>query len=379
MRILFVDQFAELGGAQHCLLDLIPAFRQQGWQLRFAIAGNGPFTEHLAGYGVQVDSLPGCTLSSLQKPVHEYIRYGAWYAKAARRLREIAAEFEPDIFYVNGPRALPPSALTARYSRIPLLFHAHNRVVQPSALRMVGAHLRLGRARVIACCRHVAHSLLPYRESVDIVYNGVPDLRVPRFRDQQIPVIGVIGRIEPEKGQLEFVRAARLLYGACPSRFVVVGAATPGNGDSYYRRTQEESRSLPITFTGWQDDIAGMLRELDLLVVPSLAHEATPRVIMEAFSAGVPVVAFPAGGVPELIEDGRTGFLVKTRTPEALAARMLEVITSDNGLRANVVRAARRRWAVEFRVDIYQRRMCKIIEQSANGGIARRKNTGRSL
>jgi glycosyltransferase involved in cell wall biosynthesis len=371
MNILFVDQFAQMGGAQRCLLDLIPAFRQKGWNLRFAIAAEGPLTEELSRRRMRLNQLPECPLSSLHKPPYEHFRYAMWYSKATLKLCEIADEFRPDLVYVNGPRVLPPAALMTRRRRTPLLFHAHNRVLQSSALRVLGAHIKLGRSRVIACCRHVADSLRPYLANVETVYNGVSDLCArPWFRREQNPLIGIIGRVEPEKGQLEFVRAARLVHSVWPtSRFVVIGAPISRQGPpgAYFRATQEESGGLPVSFAGWQSDIREVLRALDVVVVPSFAHEATPRVVIEAFSAGVPVVAFSSGGIPELIDDGRTGFLVHTRSPEALANRLLDVLSSEEESITNVVRNARQKWRTDFSLDMYQRRVCNIIEESVYG------------
>jgi len=365
VNILIVDQFAQLGGAQRCLIELIPAFQERNWNLRFAVAGEGPLTEYVRHCGLGIDLLPACALSSLYKPVLEQIRYSAWYSKAAWGLSRISAEFKPDLLYVNGPRVLPPAALVARARRIPLLFHAHNRVVQRTALGMLRAHLGIARARVIACCRYVASALRGQGTTVRIVYNGVPDLHVgPRLPVPDNPVIGVIGRIEPEKGQREFVQAARLLYRKCPaSRFLVAGAPMSGNGGKYYKEVFEGARDIPLTFSGWNDDIREIFRQLDLLVVPSLAPEATPRVIMEAFSAGVPVIAFSSGGIPEIIRDGETGWLVHTRSPEALASRILQVFRQDYGLLGMIARNARNTWSSNFRLASYQRRICEIISE----------------
>jgi glycosyltransferase involved in cell wall biosynthesis len=367
MNILFVDQFGQLGGAQHCLLDLLPAFQQRQWQLQFAIADKGPFPEKLRSLGMQVDVLPGCVLSSVHKPIKEALRYLHWYPEAIRALRQLAAEVKPDLLYVNGPRLLPPVALYAKRSRTPLIFHAHNRLLQTSALWSLGAHLRFGQARVIACCRYVADSLGPYVSSsiIETVYNGVRDLKKPGRRSSgQFPVLGVVGRIEPEKGQLEFVRAARLVHRELPGcRFIVIGAPMLSGSDAYFRQTIAESHALPVTFTGWQNDISHALRELNLLVIPSLSYDATPRVVVEAFSAGVPVLAFASGGIPELIEDGRTGFLVHTRSPEALASRMLEVLRAKDDVLAGVARNARQKWVADFRLETYQDRICNIITE----------------
>ena len=69
-----------------------------------------------------------------------------------------------------------------------------------------------------------------------------------------------------------------------------------------------------VAFTGWTDDISRFLKQVDLLVVPSDAVDANPRVIPEAYAAGLPVLAFDGGGILELIEHGVTGLLTAERT-----------------------------------------------------------------
>ena len=64
-----------------------------------------------------------------------------------------------------------------------------------------------------------------------------------------------------------------------------------------------------VVFPGWVTDIHSALAATDLLLVPSAGHEATTRVILEAHSAGVPVVAFRSGGIPEVVDEGRDGWL----------------------------------------------------------------------
>ena len=366
MKILFLDQFAQIGGAQQCLLDLLPAFQNQKHELRFAVVDGGPFPDKLRQSGVRVDVLPGCSLSNLHKPVTDSLRYLRWYPKAARFVKKLGTDFRPDLLYVNGPRLLPPVALFAAQSRIPLLFHAHNRILQASALSCLGMHLRFAPARVIACCRYVADSLRSYVPPIRIetVYNGVPDMarRSRSSRPNDDLRIGVIGRIEPEKGQLEFVQAARLVNRELPAcRFLIIGAPLLDKSEGYFHRVQAECRDLPVTMMGWQTDIPSVLQQLDLLVVPSMPHDATPRVIMEAFSAGTPVLAFRSGGIPEIIDDNRTGFLVNTRSPQDLAARLLQLLGTDRNAMACAAANARRKWEAEFQLETYRARICGII------------------
>ena len=116
-----------------------------------------------------------------------------------------------------------------------------------------------------------------------------------------------------------------------------------------------------MTLLGWRDDIAAVLARLDLLVVPSSSRDSAPRVIFEAFSSRVPVVAFPSGGIPEIITDEENGFLASTTAPEALAERICSVITMPPSHIRAVVERAWLRWQQEYTVELYQERVTRLL------------------
>lgn len=383
MNILCLDQFAQVGGAQRCLLDLLLAFRRRQWRIQLAVPGTGVFAETARSVGVAVKHLPPCSLSKIQKSMGESWNYTRWCLKISRMFACEGAVFEPSLVYVNGPRLLPAAAYFARKNRIPLIFHAHSRILQRTALSLTGLSLKYSRAHVVACCRYVADSLRQYvpANRLKVIYNGVSNLHdSSRFALKPIRVIGVIGRIEPEKGQLDFIRAARIVHQTFPHcRFLVVGSPLLSASDAYVQQLLEESRDLPFRFLPWQDSIWGALSQIDLLVVPSAWFDATPRVISEAFSAGVPVIAFACGGIPEMVQDNVTGFLVHTRSAEALANRMLDVLADDGNTTRQVVLNARRAWGDRFRLEIYQQEICEtvlgILRASAASQSHRNQNT----
>src|SRR5205807_7088030 len=125
----------------------------------------------------------------------------------------------------------------------------------------------------------------------------------------------------------------------------------------YDRQVRVAAAGLPVEFAGWVDDVYAALASLDLLLVPSAPHESTPRVVLEAFAAGVPVIAFPSGGIPELIEDGRTGFLAASAADMAQLA--IELLTRGRERLAAVARAAQASWAAHFTAEQLQ---SKVIE-----------------
>ena len=76
------------------------------------------------------------------------------------------------------------------------------------------------------------------------------------------------------------------------------------------------------------------------------------------------MLAYSTGGIPELIEDGRTGFLVNMRSPEALASRILEVLRTGTEHLSDIARNARDKWLADYRVETYQQQVCGIISET---------------
>jgi len=364
MNILVLDQFSTVGGGQRSLLELLPMVVQRGWNVRVAVPSNGVYSQHLQAGGFTVDLIPCGVYTSGRKNTSDIARY-TWKApQVARKILEIAKAHSVDLLYVNGPRLLPPAALVSRGLSIPLLFHSHHRILQETGVRVAGESLRWAGAEVVACCSFAAEPLHGYvsEDKLRIVYNGVPEMRRQQRRLDKSPRrIGVIGRIEPEKGQIEFVRAARLLQPQFPDcQFSVVGAplfSSPG----YSETVMAAAHDLPFRFSGWQEDISSVFAKLDLLVVPSTPADSTPRVILEAFSAGVPVVAFPAGGIPELVKDGQTGFLARGDSAEALAGRIREVLQMEPERVQVIAKRAREMWRERYTLARFQKNVGDAI------------------
>jgi glycosyltransferase involved in cell wall biosynthesis len=365
VNLLFLDQFSDLGGAQQCLLDLIPAVQAAGWVAACAAPGSGRLFEKLRERGVTAHSLPETRLALGTKPLGDFVRFVLHTPGLANHISRLACDSRADLIYVNGPRVLPAAAWVARRTGLPLIFHCHNHLAQRAAVVLAGRALAFANARVIACCQHVARPLWPYVDPgrLRVIYNGVGPAASVRAARAGAPRIGVIGRISPEKGQLTFVQAARLVADARPEcQFVVCGAPLFSDRDAarYFDQVREAAQRLPVAFTGWREDVGQMLASLDLMVVPSLREPGAPRIILEAYAARVPVVAFVSGGIPEILHDGETGFLVEPPTPEALAIRLLELLSAPERLReiADTAHGIRKE---QFTLERYQREVLEVI------------------
>ncbi|MDQ0285987.1 glycosyltransferase involved in cell wall biosynthesis [Desulfofundulus luciae] len=136
-------------------------------------------------------------------------------------------------------------------------------------------------------------------------------------------LVGTIARLAPQKGVSYFLQAAAILCRDYQVNFVVVG-------DGPLRMVlEEEGRALGLGgrlfFTGERRDIPQILAAMDVFVLPSIT-EGLPLTILEAMAAGKPVVATQVGGLPEVVVDGETGFLVPPRDPQALARALAQLL-----------------------------------------------------
>jgi glycosyltransferase involved in cell wall biosynthesis len=376
MNLLLLDQFSEPGGAQQALLELLPAVRERGWKSLVGLPGEGPLFARIREMGVDAAHIDCGPYSSGTKSVNDLIRFAAGTPKLARQIRGLAGDVNADLVYLNGPRLLPAAARANL--RCPVVFHSHS-FLFPGAIRMfTGFCLRRLKAWVIAACHFVAEPWRRYvrPERLSVIYSGVAGPPAASMRPRAGPQrarpqrVGCLGRIAPEKGQREFLAAAAIIHQAVPGcRFPIYGAPL-FSGAQYAEEVRAAAAGLPVEFAGWVQDVYPVLAELDLVLVPSAGHEATTRVIPEAFAAGVPVVAFRSGGIPELFDQGRGGWLAGNA--EEMARMAIEFLTAEPAVRARASAAARENWRLRFTLERYHRELLDRLEGIANrdGGAA---------
>ncbi|EME69105.1 glycosyltransferase [Paramagnetospirillum caucaseum] len=162
-----------------------------------------------------------------------------------------------------------------------------------------------------------------------------------------------VGMIRPDKGQDHLLAALALLRdrGLAPM-LAVVGSATAECTDyerGLHAQLNRAGLADQVVFTGYRDDISELMQMGDAVVIPSLT-EAQPRVAVQAFAVGKPVVACNVGGVPEIVLDRQTGLLVPPADPARLADSMALVMT-DPGSTARMAAAARTMAEKDMRFD----------------------------
>ena len=206
-------------------------------------------------------------------------------------------------------------------------------------------------------------------ERLHVIHCGVDPSLFTRVRHaNQGKGLLFVGRLAAVKGLPVLFEAIAQLRNDRPDILLTIA------GDGPDRASLESTAcSLGIAenlrFLGYQSQtqVRQLLAETDVFVMSSFA-EGVPVVLMEAMAAGVPVVATRIAGVPELVEDGVSGFLVPPGDAQSLAER-ISALLEDDDLRNRFGKAGRAEVEAEFNIDLEARRLCRILTGALEGRI----------
>jgi lipopolysaccharide heptosyltransferase II len=179
--------------------------------------------------------------------------------------------------------------------------------------------------------------------------------------------VGIIGRLTPIKGHLDFIKAMHKASRTVQDlRIWVVGDA-PASKDGYKEQIKVMTRRLGLwhctEFLGTQKDIPEILSHLDLLVLATTTQEAFGRVIIEAQAAGVPVIATSVGGVVDIVEDGVTGLLVPPGDPQSMADATIRIF-KDKALASSIAAAAYEKVRDRYTVDLMVNKTIEVYQDA---------------
>ena len=138
-------------------------------------------------------------------------------------------------------------------------------------------------------------------------------------------IVGVVARLEPEKGHPTLLEAWPVVLRAVPDAYLLI-VGEGSRRDALEAQARELRIAHRVVFTGRRDDVPAVTAALDVAVLPSY-REAQGLTILEAMALSRPVVASNVGGIPEMIEDGVTGLLVPPHDADALAAAIVRLLT----------------------------------------------------
>ena len=316
----------------------------------------GPFAEAWSALGLPHVALAapehfGLRTAGDGRPgVRALLKEVATTGASARRLARLVRGV--DAVHSNSLWIHLDCAVAGRIARRPVVLELHD-LVRPGLGRLVlKAAIRLA-ARTVAISGAVAATVGSSSGRLRVIPQAVDTERFrpgeanASWRDRlssrpEQPIVGVVGRIDPEKGIRTVVQAMAMLAGeAGLSHLAVVGA--PGLDDGTYDASLQAEASRLLSdrarFVGPVDDVPALLRSLDVLVNASNS-EPFGLSVLEAQASGVPVIGTDAGGIPEFVTDGETGLLVAPGRPDDLAASLTRMLDAPV-LRSQLAAAAR--------------------------------------
>lgn len=265
------------------------------------------------------------------------------------RLYQLLKDLKPDIVHTHNPRAGFLGRIAARLAGVPVVVHTlheypfrgyYNRISTVIFIYMerLGAYFS---DSIITLSQGLRHALvetygITRKSRITVLPLGFDlqsfvetkrhqgNFRAEWNIPEDVPLIGIIGRLLPVKNHRLFLDAATQINKILPdARFVIIGDGE--ERDSLEGYTQELALSERVIFTGWQQQMEAIYSDLDVLVNSSL-NEGTPVPIIEALATGCPVVATDVGGVSDLLDAGNSGALVPSDDRDALSQAILDTL-----------------------------------------------------
>lgn len=370
--VTFADSYYDsITGSQQSMLPLLTD--ADAYDAELLLPAPGVLSETAREHDIPVDIVP--YPDELDRPGDELVSrsprsvftVSAALANYHRAVLKALRDRGTDLLYCNSVKAVLLYGPPARLLGIPVLWYARVDTRFPT-VDFVASHVADHVVTISDGTKRRFDPVPFFGAEPETIYTGVDldrfsaartrdtDFQIP---DRDGPILLEVASIVPRKGQLDLVEAvSRARDELGDFQLVFAGEADDSEykrGSDYRARIDEriEEAGLEdrVTFLGWCDDVPALLDASDVFVLPSY-NEGLPRSILEAFSMGVPVVATPAGGTTELVDDGTNGLIVPPGSPEYLA-EAVERLGSDPALRSEMGAAARDTVEASFSIDSY--------------------------
>lgn len=336
MKIVMVLRSLRSGGAEIHVLMLMKALRSAGHEVHYAGPALGWLGQQLTEAGFAVFDLP---------------MRGMYDLPSAWRLSRYARRIGADIIHGHLTRGAFYAGWASRLSGTPNIATAHS--------DNAGKHFE--RAQSIIAVSHAVSRFLKTcgydAARIHVVHHGIPDPLQDRQHRLSSACAGrhgehrllMVARLVHAKGHDTALRAlARLKH--LPVEMLIAGDHLVGTGPQIQSLCTELGLGDRVEFLGQRTDVADLMLNADLLLAPS-RREALSLTLIEAAACSLPVIASRVGGIPEVVEDGKTGWLVPVDDDVALSEHIESALRQPELLLA-MGREARRKFEAAFTENV---------------------------
>lgn len=376
-NILFLQSSSEGYGSAKIILQVLALYQELGFSPYVVLTNSGPIEDALRDLQIpySIHNL-GILRRKYLSPFGLLNRlFKSWSAYSFLSRLHQTHSFE--LVYSN-TLAVVIGAIWSMQKGLPHSWHVHEIVKGPAPL-VGGLASLLDRSTPfpIAVSQAVADHWQPLlkKAKVQVIHNGLsytefklakPTLKKELGLSESNLLVGMVGRINPGKGQFFFLELAETLASQYPAvHFVLAGDPFSGYEGLLADLQQaivQKGLTNRVHYLGFREDIPELMASLDLFVLPSNLPDSFPTVILEAMAAGKPVLATASGGASEMITEGMTGFVIPIGD---VAAGMgaLEKLLSSPSLRQVMGQAAQVRVQEVFSLAAFQQKLTTHLWQ----------------
>lgn len=314
MKILFVSHQAEfLYGGEICTLELMRVLKEKH-EIFFA-SPPGPYFDRASQVASRTIEIPSKEFSRKLELLPQLLP-ALWNTHSA--LVEFTSKNEVDILHATSLKSMVYSWMVGAKKRVPVLWHHHD-ILPPTGTNARWAQgIAVGAKRIVVPSKATAEALVQAgveKDKVKMIRNGFAaerwKKRVSRGPQDKFRV-AFAGEIAHRKGADLLLPIIQELEQKAPGRFELMvigeGLSDPNFAAEVKKGLEPFVKQDIVHLLGHRKDVPELLQLVDALVVPS-RQDPLPTVIIEAFFSGVPVLASSAGGIPELVKNGQTGYL----------------------------------------------------------------------
>ena len=307
---------------------------------------------------------------------------------AAWRLSRVIRRLAPDVVHAHDAHATAMAALAVPMAgsaaKSPTLvvsrrvdFHLRNHSFSRWKHRQVDCFIAASEAirRMLVADGIPPHRVVTVHEGIDVEHvQAAPAVNVHEvcFLPHRSPLVGNVAALVPHKGQRHLVEAARLVVRELPdARFVIFGEGELR--EQLERQVRDYHLEKHVMLPGFRTDVLGCIKGFDVFAMSSVT-EGLGTSLLDAMACSRAIVATRAGGIPEIVDDGRTGVLVEPRDHAAMARAILRLL-KDPDLRRRMGDAGLARVREQFTVDRMVAETAAVYERVA--GTRRAADIGR--
>ena len=336
IKIIFAITKASWGGAQQYVYDLATALSKDKYEVLALAGSDGPLIEKLKAYGIRT-----ITITSLSRDIRIWDDFRSFF-----KIYKVFRQEKPEIIHLNSSKMGFIGALAGRITRVPkIIFTGHGwafnedrSLWQKKIIRLIHLLTVAMSHKTIAVSEQTKNQILKkgkYDSKVVVIRNGIEAIDFinknsarekicerlpPDFDLDNRPWLGTISELHKNKGLKYLIEAVHLSAIANDDRTKLPILIIIGEGE---RRTKLQQRITryrledTIFLVGRMEEAKRYLKAFDVFTLTSIT-EALPYALLEAGQAGLPIIASAVGGIPEILDDMKSGILVRPKEPREI-------------------------------------------------------------